>query len=132
MVRINRTNVQAAIPGFRAIMESIARRDSLMTKQRILREICGQPRIVGRHFHSEIKYVTMYDISTLEREIEALAKECRELDTRIRKANWTMELTDQRLMPVTVVVTWTKTRQHRFSSLPNNVHSYLATFSRSR
>lgn len=50
VVRINRTNVQAAIPGFGAIMESIARRDPLMTKQRILREICEQSRAGSASF----------------------------------------------------------------------------------
>lgn len=95
VVRINSTNVQAAIPGFSSIMEAIARRDSLMTRQRILRNICEQSRVVvGRHLRSEIKYVTLYDVGALEREIDALARECRELDTRIQEANWTVELLD--------------------------------------
>ena len=43
---------------------------------------------------SELRYLSAVDVPALRRMADAVAKEHRELDTRVQQANWEVELAD--------------------------------------
>jgi prefoldin subunit 5 len=48
----------------------------------------------ARYSRSEIRMIRHVDVAALRAEIDALAKERRELDTAIQGLNWTAELSE--------------------------------------
>jgi len=97
-VRINRTNIATAMPdGSGTLMEAIARRDMLNLKRAVLESVigaAGAPRERWVMTRSEIKWRPTVDVAQVQKEIDALAKAYRELDTQIQSVNWTAELAE--------------------------------------
>jgi hypothetical protein len=98
MVRINRTNLATAMPdGQGTLMEAIAHRDMLNLKRSILGalvEAAGVPRERWAVTRSEIRFRSTVDVAQMQKEIDALAKAHRELDTQVQAVNWLVELVD--------------------------------------
>ena len=90
--RINRTNGATMLDGG-SISDAIAERDNLKGRISAYREIYDAAAIRQERFsRSEIKYKRCVDPSELQRQIDAMAKSFREIDTRIQETNWTTEL----------------------------------------
>ena len=45
-----------------------------------------------RYSRNEIKYVTMVNVKNMQKKVDQLAKDYRELDTKIQKLNWEVDL----------------------------------------
>ena len=86
--RINRTN--AASPfGAGTLADSLAERDVLKIRYNVYRELAtAASTSQGRTTRSEIKFISTVSVAATQRKADDLAKEYRELDTRIQEADW--------------------------------------------
>ena len=77
------------------LSDALARRDMLRRKRQMLSNLAhsAQERDY-RLTHSEVKMRLTLDLGAIQKEIDALSKQFRELDTRIQGVNWTAELLD--------------------------------------
>lgn len=91
--RINKTNSQTEYGEGMTITDALARREKLQLKRGVLSDVMDTASIrYDRSSRTEIKFITTVDISALQKQIDELAKEHRQLDTRIQELNWTTEL----------------------------------------
>jgi hypothetical protein len=90
---INTANLQHAIATGESITEALAKRDSLTLHHRILVgvvESCTKP--VERYGVKEIRWVATIDVPVLQRRIDDMAKQIRELNAAIQEAGWRVDL----------------------------------------
>lgn len=92
MTRINLTN-SCAIPSGGTITALLARRDCLSRRTEILRGFldCASA-LANRSTRGEIKIRSTVKVPELQKQVDHLSRELRELDTRIQGLNWTVEL----------------------------------------
>ena len=93
IIKINRTNSRTAFEdGYLA--DALTRRDRLKAKISAYRELYHQATSTTgmRYSRSEIRYVRCVDTAMLQKKIDEMSKEYRELDTRIQGMNWTVDL----------------------------------------
>lgn len=96
--QINATNIRTPLrpDGTETLMDAVAQRDILALKRNILQQLVGAATISReRGFavtRSEIKFRPTVDVAALQKDIDALAKEYRELDTLIQTRNFETEL----------------------------------------
>lgn len=94
-VRINKTNISNTLDKETSIMEAIIHRDMLQLNRNILEELARSATITRDRFsRSEIKFQPTVDVGEIRKRIDALAKEYRELDTKLQAANWNVDLID--------------------------------------
>lgn len=98
--RINATNIRTplATGETRNVMDAIAERDMLMLKRTILAQLVQatsitQPRGFGVT-RNEVKFRPTVDVAALHQEIDALAKQYRELDTQIQVCNFVTDVVE--------------------------------------
>ena len=93
--RINRTNSRTELEAGMSIADALAARDVTKLKSDIYRNL-AQAAIVkqDRQTKSEIKFQSAIQVAEVQRKADQLAKEHRQLDTRVQQANWQTELED--------------------------------------
>ncbi len=93
--RINRTNSRTELEAGMSIADALAARDVTKLKSDIYRNL-AQAAIVkqDRQTKSEIKFQSTIQVTEVQRKADQLAKEHRQLDTRVQQANWPTELED--------------------------------------
>ena len=90
---INRTNSAARTESGETLSDLLARRDCLKGKLGILRNFLDNASaLVRRRTASEIKVKSAVDVRTLQKRVDGLSKELRELEETIQEKNWTTEL----------------------------------------
>ena len=90
--RINKTNLETSVDG-RSLTDIIAEKDTLSLKISTLREVLENANVRSdRYSRNEIKFVRTIDIAKLQKQIDDLSKELRELDVKLQQANWSTEL----------------------------------------
>ena len=93
IARINRTNNSTQAGDGVTLSDLLARRDCLKSKLGGLRNFLNNASaMVHRHSASEIKIKSTVNVRQLQKQVDALAKELRELEETIQEANWTTEL----------------------------------------
>jgi hypothetical protein len=98
--RINRTNASSELEPSLTITDAIARRDALRMRRRFVADVAdaasgqGQGHFGMRQLRSELRQVTALDVASLRRRVDDLAREHRELDTRIQQTNWEVDLVE--------------------------------------
>ena len=91
--KINGTNSKTAFGDGMNIADAIALRDCLGAKHRAYQNMYASATIsVSRYSQNEIKFVRCIDPKGLQKQIDKLAKEYREIDTKLQGLNWTVEL----------------------------------------
>jgi hypothetical protein len=86
--RINRTNARSPFGGG-TLADALAERDVLKIRYNVYRELAtAASTSQGRTTRSEVKYVSTVSVAATQRKADDLAKEYRELDTRIQEADW--------------------------------------------
>lgn len=91
---INRTNCITVIDDF-SLVDMIAKRDALALKNSILRDFVNSAsEKFERYSSSEIKIKSTIKVSEMQKEVDRISKEMRELDVRIQGLNWTTELVE--------------------------------------
>lgn len=94
IVRINLTNCTAKVDG-KSLTELIAKRDVLTLKAGALRafaQVAAQK--VEIYSRSEIKILSTVDVAALQKQVDELARQIRQLDTTLQGANWQTGLID--------------------------------------
>jgi hypothetical protein len=91
--RVNATNATVMFDGNHLISDAIARRDGFDLRIRIMREVIAATSEAGWLItRSEIKSVPTLDAAVLQRQLDDLSRERRELDTQLQSINWKVEL----------------------------------------
>jgi hypothetical protein len=92
--RINRTNSSTAF-GTGTLADSLAERDVLKIRYNAYRELANAASTSqGRLTRSEVKFISTVSVAAIQRKADDLAREYRELDTRIQEADWLTILLD--------------------------------------
>ena len=90
---INRTNNATPAGEGVTLSDLLARRDCLKGKLSALRNFLGNASaLVRRHSVSEIKVKSTVNVRALQKQVDELSKQLRELDEAIQEKNWTTEL----------------------------------------
>jgi hypothetical protein len=77
------------------VTDALARRDMLRKRHQIRSQLAETAtRPMPRGMRTEIRMVTAIDVRATRREVDDLARELRELDTRVQEINWTTELAE--------------------------------------
>ncbi|WP_227980077.1 DIP1984 family protein [Nocardia spumae] len=97
--RINRTNAASRIGDDGTVTDALARRDALRLRHAIVTDAAnaavGQGQHgYGRQLRSELKMLSALPVADLRTQADELARELRELDVRIQRANWEIDLLD--------------------------------------
>jgi hypothetical protein len=92
--RINHTNASSQL-GSGTLADALAERDVLKIRQNAYRELAAAASTTQtRTTRSEVKFVSTVSIAAIQSKADDLAKELRELDTRIQEADWKTNLLD--------------------------------------
>jgi len=92
--RINRTNASTRF-GTQTLADALAVRDVLKMRYNVFRELATAASTAqGRTTRSEIKFISTVSVAATQRKADDLAREYRELDTRIQEADWLTLLQD--------------------------------------
>ena len=92
IARINITNNSTKV-GDVTLTELIAKRDCLKKKIAVMREFLNNAsEKVSRYSKTEIKIMSTVSVSDLQKDVDALSKELRDVDETIQSLNWTTEL----------------------------------------
>lgn len=90
--RINLTN-SLAKDGEETMTQLLARRDCLRQKTQILRDfLAAASETVMRGTRSEVVIKSTVSVRDVQKQVDELSKELRELDIRIQSLNWSVEL----------------------------------------
>jgi multidrug efflux pump subunit AcrA (membrane-fusion protein) len=91
--RINARNNAAKLPNGQTISEAIVERSMLLKKRNILSIIAGVAQARDyRLARAEVKMNVIVSVEEIQKEIDAISKRYRELDTQIQQANWTIDM----------------------------------------
>ena len=91
---INLTNSSAKFDGV-SLTEMIAKKDALTLKANVLREFAtSASQKVDLYSNSEIKILSTVDVAALQKQVDALSKEIRELEMKLQEANWSVDLVE--------------------------------------
>ncbi|WP_462108544.1 DIP1984 family protein [Campylobacter concisus] len=92
ILAINLTNSNAKFEGA-SLTEMIAKKDTLSQKASVLRDFAkSASQKVDLYSNSEIKILSSVDVAVLQKQIDELSKEIRELDMKLQEANWQVDL----------------------------------------
>ena len=90
--KINKTNNETKI-GDMTISEVIARKDALLLKASAYRDFVYEASsISSRARGTEIKILPTLKVPELQKEVDKLSKEIRQLDNSLQATNWSTEL----------------------------------------
>ncbi|MBI5351027.1 MAG: DIP1984 family protein [Chloroflexi bacterium] len=93
--QINKTNSNTKFDKSRTMSDALAERDILVQKQSIYREVVKSASVThDRLMRSEIKFVATVKVAEMQKRADDLAKQHRDLDTKIQELNWKTELTE--------------------------------------
>jgi len=91
--RINARNTAAALPDGRTLAEALADRDALKKERGLLAAVAeGAIQKDYRLTHTELKTRVTVSIPDMQKRIDGLSRDYRELDAQIQAVNWTEEL----------------------------------------
>jgi hypothetical protein len=92
IAKINHTNAAARLASGETVTEALARRDVIALRQGALRAAIkaatGGGFALTRYSRSEIRTVRQVRVGQLQGQLDALARQRRELDNRLQEHNW--------------------------------------------
>jgi hypothetical protein len=90
---INRTNAKTSFDASQTISDAIARRDVLGKKRDMLVGIAEAASTrQDRYSKSEVKFVATVPVGALQKQVDQLARQFREVDTKLQELNWKTDL----------------------------------------
>ena len=93
---INQANITSRLESGVTLTEALAQRDMITFHQNILKSVAdAASERVDRIGRAEIRRIPTIDVAQLRDEIDALAKQRREIDTAIQAANWAIDLPEE-------------------------------------
>lgn len=97
--RINRTNATVEMGPDGTLTDALARRDVLRLRHSVVTAAADAAagkgeRGYGRQLRSELLMLSALPVAELRSQADALARELREVDVRIQRTNWEVDLLD--------------------------------------
>jgi hypothetical protein len=93
IVRINTQNLRTEVDPGVSMTAALAERDLLRQRHRLRTELAdAASRPLDRFTRTELRSIPAVDVRALRAEADDLARQLRELDTRIQAVNWATEL----------------------------------------
>jgi hypothetical protein len=93
--KINRTNSVTTFDANRTLTDVLAERDALATERGVLATVIqATAQVDFRYGRSEIKYVSTVNVAELQRRVDDLARQYRELDSAVQQMNWNVDLVE--------------------------------------
>ena len=93
VVAINRKNATASLADSALLlMEALERREQLRRKHALQTQALDETKAAPRMGRNEIRLVRTIDTKTLTEQLNATAKQLRELDGKIQQTNWLVDL----------------------------------------
>ena len=93
VVAINRKNAAASLADSALLlMEALEQREQLRRKHALLTQALEETKAAPRMGRNEIRLVRTIDTKTLTEQLNATAKQLRELDGKIQQTNWLVDL----------------------------------------
>lgn len=90
--RINRTNSVTNL-GDRLLSDALADRDVLRLKRETYEGVIDAATVrTDRYMRSELRLVSTINVADVQRQIDRLSRDYRELDAQIQAANWATDL----------------------------------------
>ncbi len=90
---INRTNVLSVLEDGMTIADAIAARDNLMLRRGVYASLAQAATVTQSIYsRSEVKFVSTVNVADIQRRVDDLSAQHRELDARIQAANWNTDL----------------------------------------
>jgi hypothetical protein len=90
---INRTNSATLLEDKKTLSDAIAERDVLGKRRDLLAQVVDAASTrQDRYSKSEVKFIATVAVKDLQKQTDQLAKEFRELDTRLQELNWKTDL----------------------------------------
>ena len=84
-----------AFAGFGTISDALTDRDVLALRRAVYADLALTGALTqDRYTRSEVKYVATVNVADLQKRVDELAKNYRELDARIQELNWQTELVE--------------------------------------
>ncbi|MUN73664.1 DIP1984 family protein [Enterococcus casseliflavus] len=93
VVAINRKNATASLADSALLlMEALEQREQLRRKHALLTQALDETKAAPRMGRNEIRLVRTIDTKMLTEQLNATAKQLRELDGKIQQTNWLVDL----------------------------------------
>lgn len=90
---INRTNVRTPFREQMTLADALAQRDALGKKRDLLAQVVEAASLrQDRYSKSEVKFVSTMEVARLQKQVDELSRDFRELDTRIQELNWKVDI----------------------------------------
>ncbi|ANV89056.1 DIP1984 family protein [Picosynechococcus sp. PCC 7117] len=90
---INRTNSQADFGDGLTLADALAKRDVLSMRYQALNKLVDSASdLQDRYSRTEIKMCSTVNVVKMQKKLDRLAKQYRELDTKIQSMNWQVDL----------------------------------------
>ncbi len=91
--KINRTNAETAFDETRTLTDALADRDALTIEQNVLNVVIAEAvSPAARASQSNIKIFRAVDVAAVQKRLDGLARQRRDLDSQIQAMNWTVDL----------------------------------------
>ena len=96
--RINRTNAQTAFDEGQTLTDALADRDGLMHERSVLASVIEAATGVNQYgrygmvLTGDVKMLRAVNVAEIQKRMDALARQYRELDTRIQALNWQVDV----------------------------------------
>lgn len=91
--RINHTNSATPFDANQTITDAISFRDICLRRRKLYSDVATKAGTTeDRYTRSEIKFVSAVNVSEMQKKVDQLSRDYRNLDTRIQKMNWEVEL----------------------------------------
>lgn len=96
--RINRTNAASPLDGGGTVTDALAHRDVLRLRHAVLTAAAdaavGRQAGAVRQLRSELKMLAALPVADLRAQADEVARQIRDTDIRIQRANWEVDLLD--------------------------------------
>lgn len=91
--KINHTNNASNFTEELLLSDALVEREALLEKRSVLSSIASEASFKqDRYSKTEIKYISIIDVKEIQKEIDRVSKDYRELDTKIQGLNWNIDL----------------------------------------
>lgn len=93
--KINKTNSTAELEEGVTISDALAARDVLLLRRGAYSNLADSAYVEqNRYSKSEVRFFSTVNIAEIQRKVDELSRERRELDAKIQEANWLTDLVE--------------------------------------
>ena len=91
--RINKTNTETQFDERYSLTDAIAFRDMALKRRKLYSDLATKASTTQeRYTRTELRYISTVKVKDMQSRVDQLAKEYRELDTKIQRLNWEADL----------------------------------------